>query len=121
MLLVITPALAGLRREWREASESLGASPRQYWARVGLPVLLPSLLAAYVLLFGNAFAAYATPYALTAGNIGLVPTEISNVLSGNVMVSPQTGAALSAGMITVMAAVLALYLLARRRAAQWQR
>lgn len=121
MLLVITPALAGLRQEWREAANGLGASPRQYWAQVGLPVLLPSLLAAYVLLFGNAFAAYATPYALTSGNIGLVPTEISNVLSGNVMESPQTGAALSAGMIAVMALVLVLYLLARRRAAQWQR
>lgn len=121
MLLVISPALNGLRREWREAAEGLGASPRQYWRLVGLPVLLPSLLAAYVLLFGNAFAAYATPYALTSGNIGLVPTEISNVLSGNVMESPQTGAALSAGMIAVMALVLALYMLARRRAGQWQR
>ena len=119
MLLVITPALGGLRREWREAAEGLGASPRAFWRHVGLPVLLPSLLAAYVLLFGNAFAAFATPYALTSGNIGLVPTEIGNVLSGNVMESPQTGAALSMGMIAVMAAVLALFLIARHRAARW--
>lgn len=121
MMLVIAPALAGLRGEWREAAQNLGATPAQYWRHVGLPVLAPSLLAAFVLLFGNAFAAYATPYALTSGNIGLVPTEISNVLSGNVMESPQAGAALSMGMVAVMGAVLALYLLARRRAARWQR
>ena len=121
MMLVIAPALSGLRAEWREAAQNLGATPAQYWRHVGLPVLAPSLLAAFVLLFGNAFAAYATPYALTSGNIGLVPTEISNVLSGNVMESPQAGAALSMGMVAVMAAVLALYLLARRRAARWQR
>lgn len=121
MMLVIAPALSGLRGEWREAAQNLGATPAQYWRHVGLPVLAPSLLAAFVLLFGNAFAAYATPYALTSGNIGLVPTEISNVLSGNVMESPQAGAALSMGMVAVMGAVLALYLLARRRAARWQR
>ena len=86
----------------------------QYWRHVGLPVLLPSLLAAFVLLFGNAFSAYATPYALTSGNIGLVPIEISNVLSGNVTLAPQVGAALAAGMIAVMAVVLGLYWLANR-------
>ncbi len=121
MLIIITPALRGLRAEWRDAAENLGATVWQYWWRVGLPVLWPSLLAAFVLLFGNAFSAYATPYALTAGNIQLVPTEISNVLSGNVMESPQLGAALAAGMIVVMTAVLLVYWLAARKAARWRR
>ncbi len=120
MLIVILPALEGLRREWREAAQNLGASSRQYWQHVAFPVLLPSLLAAFVLLFGNAFSAYATPYALTSGNIGLLPIEISNVLSGNVTLAPQVGAALAAGMVAVMAAVLALYWLASRRAARWR-
>ena len=120
MLIVILPALEGLRREWREAASNLGASSWQYWRHVGLPVLLPSLLAAFVLLFGNAFSAYATPYALTSGNIGLVPIEISNLLSGNVTLAPQVGAALAAGMVAVMAVVLGLYWLANRRAARWR-
>jgi putative spermidine/putrescine transport system permease protein len=120
MLIVILPALEGLRREWREAAQNLGASSRQYWQHVAFPVLLPSLLAAFVLLFGNAFSAYATPYALTSGNIGLLPIEISNVLSGNVTLAPQVGAALAAGMVVLMAAVLALYWLANRRAARWR-
>ncbi len=120
MLIVILPALEGLKREWREAASNLGASSWQYWRHVAFPVLLPSLLAAFVLLFGNAFSAYATPYALTSGNIGLLPIEISNLLSGNVTLAPQVAAALAAGMVAVMAVVLAIYALANRRASRWR-
>ncbi len=119
MVIIITPALLALRAEWREASENLGASTAQYWRLVGLPVLMPSLLASFILLFGSAFSAYATAYALTSGNIGLLTTEIGNVLTGNVMVSQQTGAALSMTMIVVMVAVLVLNGLLTRRAARW--
>lgn len=73
------------------------------------------------MLFGNAFSAYATPYALTSGILALVPVEISNVLSGNVMLSPQTGAALALGMIGVMVIVILIYALAMRRAGRWSR
>ena len=34
MVLILTPALDGLKREWREASEILGASAFQYWVHV---------------------------------------------------------------------------------------
>lgn len=119
MIIVIIPAIEGLRREWREAAQSLGAGSWTYWRHVGLPILMPSLLSAFLLLFGNAFSAYATPYALTSGNIGLVPIEISNVLSGNVMLEPQAGAALALGMIAVMVVVMLLYALVARRASRW--
>ena len=119
MVIIITPALLALRAEWREASENLGANAGQYWRMVGLPVLMPSLLASFILLFGSGFSAYATAYALTSGNIGLLTTEIGNVLSGNVMVSQQTGAALSVVMIVVMVLVLLLNSLLMRRAARW--
>lgn len=119
MIIVITPALEALRREWREAAENLGASAWDYWRHIGLPILLPSLLSSYILLFGNAFSAYATPYALTSGIVALVPVEISNVLSGNVMVSQQTGAALALGMILVMAVVMGGYALIARRVGGW--
>src|SRR5512141_2327921 len=42
MVLVMAPALDGLKREWREAAENLGATSLQYWQYVGLPILLPS-------------------------------------------------------------------------------
>ncbi|MCW3474346.1 ABC transporter permease [Limobrevibacterium gyesilva] len=119
MVIIITPAIAALRPSWREAAEILGATPGQYWRHVGLPVLAPSLIAAWILLFGNAFSAYATAYALTSGNIGLVTTEISAVLSGNVAADPQIGAALSVGMIVVMVTVLAISTAMTRRASRW--
>ena len=65
MVLILTPALDGLKQEWREAAAILGASPAQYWRYVALPVLWPSLLGTTLLLFANAFGAIATAYALT--------------------------------------------------------
>lgn len=119
MVIIITPAFEALRPSWREAAENLGASSSQYWRMVGLPVLAPSLLAAWILLFGSAFSAYATAYALTSGNISLVTTEISAVLSGNVVSEPQVGAALSLGMIVVMVVVLAISNVFQARASRW--
>lgn len=121
MLIIITPAIQGLRAQWREASDGLGATSWQYWRLIGLPILTPSLLGGFLLLFGSAFSAYATPYALTDGNIALVTIDISNVLSGNVMSDPQVGAALSTGMILVMAVVLVIYSFVSRYAARWRR
>ncbi len=121
MLIIITPAIQGLRAQWREASDGLGATSFQYWRFVGLPILMPSLLGGFLLLFGSAFSAYATPYALTDGNIALVTIDISNVLSGNVMSDPQVGAALSTGMILVMVVVLIIYSLVTRYVARWRR
>jgi putative spermidine/putrescine transport system permease protein len=39
MVLTITPALDGLKREWREACENLGANNFQYWRHIALPIL----------------------------------------------------------------------------------
>jgi putative spermidine/putrescine transport system permease protein len=121
MLIIITPAIEALRSQWREAADGLGATGLQYWRLIGLPILAPSMLAAFLLLFGNAFSAFATPFALTDGNIALVTIDISNVLSGNVMSDPQVGAALSTGMILVMILVLVIYSLISRRAARWRK
>jgi putative spermidine/putrescine transport system permease protein len=120
MILIISPSLEGLRAEWREAAQNLGATPAQYWRHVGLPILLPALLGATVLLFGNAFSAYATPYALSGGYINLVPVRIGAILSGNVIVpNPQLGDALAFGMIVIVAAAVSVYVLLQRRAAKW--
>ena len=67
MVLVILPALEGLRPAWREAAANLGARTWQYWRYVGGPVLMPSFLGCVLLLFGSALSAYATAQALTSG------------------------------------------------------
>jgi putative spermidine/putrescine transport system permease protein len=121
MLLVLAPAVDGLKPEWREASESLGGDALTYWRSVGIPVLAPSFLGAMVLLFGNAFAAQATAYALTSGGYNLVPLEITNVLNGNVVSDPHFGQALALGMIVVIAIAVLIYLPLQRRAARWMK
>ncbi len=122
MILVIAPSLEGLRVEWREAADNLGATQSQYWWHVGLPVLLPSLAGAMVLLFGNAFSAYATPYAMASGGISLVPILIGSVLSGNVVITnPRLGDSLAFGMIVIVGITILAYVLLQRRAAKWLR
>jgi putative spermidine/putrescine transport system permease protein len=119
MILVIAPAIDGLRREWREAASNLGASSWQFWRYVGLPVLMPSILGAIILLFGNAFAAYATAYSLTSGTVSLVPILIGAYYTGNVLDNPHLAQALAFGMFVVLAAMMVAYIPLQRRAARW--
>ena len=121
MILVIAPAIDGLKRDWREASENLGASSFQFWRYIAFPVLLPSLLGSVMLLFGNAFGAQATAYQLTGGLINLVTLLIGDQLSGDVLHTPGKGFALAVGMIVVMAVALAGYAILQRRAERWRR
>jgi putative spermidine/putrescine transport system permease protein len=119
MILVIAPAIDGLRNEWREAAANLGAKQWQFWRYVGIPVLMPSLLGAIILLFGNAFAAYATAYSLTSGTVNIVPIAIGNYYTGNVLDNPHIAQALAFGMFVVLAAMMLLYVPLQRRAARW--
>jgi putative spermidine/putrescine transport system permease protein len=120
MVLIMAPALDGLKKEWREASENLGASSYQYWRYVALPILWPSILGSTILLFGNAFGAYATAYALTR-TLNIVTVLIGAQISGNVLFNPNLGYALAFGMIVIMAISIALYTWLQRRTARWLR
>ncbi|RSN13386.1 ABC transporter permease [Streptomyces sp. WAC 01325] len=120
MVLTITPALEGLRSQWREAAQNNGATTAQYWRHVALPVLLPTLLGGFVLLFGIAFAAYATAAAMVGSSIPLVTLQIADALSGNVLVGQENVAlALSLDMVLVAGLVMAVYLPLQRRSARW--
>ena len=119
MILVIAPALDGLRREWGEAATSLGASRVQFWCWVGLPILWPSILGAIVLLFGSAFAAYATATALVGSEISLVPILIGRVVSGDFAADPQIANALAFGMIVIIGITMTAYALLQRRSSKW--
>ena len=120
MVLTITPALEGLRSQWREAAQNNGATAWQYWRHVALPVLLPSLLGGLVLLFGSAFAAYATAAAMVGSSVPLVTLQIADAISGNVLVGQENVAlALSLDMVLVAGLVMAVYLPLQRRSARW--
>jgi putative spermidine/putrescine transport system permease protein len=122
MVLIIAPAIDGLRREWLEASENLGASSFQYWRHVAFPILLPSLLGTMILLFGNAFGAFATAYALVGGSgIPLVTLAIGSQLQGDVLGDAGLGYALALGMVVVMAIAIAGYSILQRKTERWLR
>jgi putative spermidine/putrescine transport system permease protein len=119
MILVVSPAIDGLRKEWREAASNLGAKQWHFWWYVGLPVLMPSILGAIILLFGNAFAAYATAYSLTSGTVNLVPILIGAYYNGNVLNDPHLAQAMAFGMFVVLAVMMIIYIPLQRRAARW--
>jgi putative spermidine/putrescine transport system permease protein len=121
MVLIIAPALEGLRRDWREAAENMGASSYQYWRHVALPILTPSILGTMILLFGNAFGAQATAFQLTGGTLNLVPIIIGAQIRGDVLHNPGLGYAMAMGMVAIMALAIGLYSLLQRRAERWLR
>lgn len=119
MILIITPALEGLRREWREAAQVLGATGLQYWRMVALPILFPSLLGTFALLFANAFGAVATAIALTGSSLNIVPIQLFAQIRGDVLGNPHLGYAMAFGMIVVTAIANVLYIWLRIRAERW--
>lgn len=120
MLIVILPALDAQKVAWREAATNLGASTRQYWLHVGGPILFAPTAGAFLLLFANAFAAYATASALTSGTIPLVPLQIAALLAGNVIPDrANLGYALGFGMILFVAIAMYIYNWTQKRAAKW--
>ena len=121
MVLIMTPALDGLKREWREAAENLGATAFQYWTRVALPILLPPILGTMVLLFGNAFGAYATAYALTGGALPIITIQIGAQIRGDVLHNPNLGYAMAMGMVFIMAISLVGYSWLQKFSERWLR
>jgi putative spermidine/putrescine transport system permease protein len=119
MILIIAPALEGLKKEWREAAQVLGASATQYWRMVALPILFPSLLGTFALLFANAFGAVATAIALTGSSLNIVPIQLYAQIRGDVLGNPNLGYAMAFGMIVVTAIANVVYIWLRIRAERW--
>ncbi len=120
MVLVMLPAVEGMRREWSESVESLGGKRYHYWSFVGLPLLAPTLLSGLLVLFADAFAAYATAAAIAGGVIPLVPIQIGNFVSGNVIANQtHLGDALGLEMVVLVIIVAAFYGFAQHRRSRW--
>jgi len=120
MVLVMTPALEGLKPEWSEAAENLGASRWHYWRYIAGPILAPNFLGSTLLLFCSSFSAYATAYALVGQSFPLVTTQISAVLSGNVLSGQENlGAALAVDMIIIVLPMTIVYQVLQRRTSRW--
>ncbi len=121
MILIITPALDGLRREWREAAAMLGATGFQYWRIVALPILWPAILGTLALLFANAFGAIATAFALTGSSLSIVPILLYAQIRGDVLQDAHLGYAIAFGMIVVTGIANVVYVWLRSRSERWVR
>ena len=120
MLIVFLPAVEGLRPQWREAAETLGGSTWDYWRHVAGPILAPSFIGAMLLLFTNAFSAYATAKALISQGSPIIPLQIGGTLSSEVILGQENvGKAMALGMVAVVAVVMAIYAVLERRTTRW--
>jgi putative spermidine/putrescine transport system permease protein len=119
MVLILTPALDGLKREWREAAEVAGATSWQYWRHVAIPVLWPSFLGTTLLLFANSFGAVATAYGLTGSSLNIVPILLYAQSRGDVLHNPNLGYALALGMIVITGLSNGAYIWLRARGERW--
>jgi putative spermidine/putrescine transport system permease protein len=120
MLIVFLPAVEGLRPQWREATESLGGTTWTYWRRVAAPILFPSFIGATLLLFTNAFSAYATAAALVSQASPLLPLQIGSTFRSEVILGQENvGKAMALEMVVVVAVVMSIYAWLDRRSSRW--
>lgn len=120
MLIVFLPAVEGLRPQWREATETLGGSTMLYWRKVAGPILMPSFIGALLLLFTNAFSAYATAAALVSQGAPLLPLQIGSTFTSEVVLGREgIGKAMALAMVVVVAIVMTAYAVLDRRASKW--
>jgi len=121
MVLLILPAFAGIKKEWRESAQSLGADTLRFWWRIGIPVLMPSLIAGLTLLFANAFGAYATAYTLVQAKLALVTLQIGYMIAGEVRQDQGIGMAMAVLSLVIMGLSIAAYQVATLRGRRWSR
>jgi putative spermidine/putrescine transport system permease protein len=119
MIVLMLPAFAGLRTDWAEASASLGGTGRDFWRRVGVPVLMPSIVAGTVLLFVSSMGAYATAQALIGSRINLMTIQISILRRGEILYQPAQADAMATVLLAMVAVSVLAYHLIQRRAQRW--
>jgi len=120
MILLIQPSLLGLKRDWKEAASTLGASNLQYWKRIALPLLAPALIGGFLLLFAHSFGAYATAWTLTGPDINLVTIQIAALIRGEVQLEPGIADAMAIISLLIMMLCVSGYQWASTRAARWR-
>ncbi|MFJ8260718.1 ABC transporter permease [Rummeliibacillus sp. NPDC094406] len=101
-IMLLYPSFQGIKHQWNEAAALLGASKLKFWIHIGLPVLLPSIVGIFSILFANAMGAYATAYALVGSNYNLLSLQIANLVSSEVTLNPHLGSALGVLLASTM-------------------
>lgn len=79
--LYIRPMLAGLDKSLEESARVLGASPRLAFRKIVIPLAIPALSAAILIIFVNAIGDFAIPGALGyRDKIEVIPTALMRLV-----------------------------------------
>jgi len=120
MVISFYPAMSRLPGHLAEAVAILGGSRWVYWRSVAIPVLFPSFMGGFLLLFANSFSAYATAAALISQGAQIAPLQVrSALISETGLGNAGAAGALATGMLIIMVAVICAYALLERRASSW--
>lgn len=90
VVLVVQARLVGIRRDIEEAALSLGASPRQTFFQVTLPLLAPAIFAGMLFAFTISFDDITGTLFWKPGGVETVPTQIFAMLRNSI--SPEINA-----------------------------
>ncbi|WP_455385823.1 ABC transporter permease [Acidihalobacter prosperus] len=101
VVLVVQARLTGIRRDYEEASMSLGANPLQTFFQITLPLMLPAVLAGLLFAFTISFDDVTGTLFWKPAGTETVPTQIFAMLRNSI--SPQINA-----LGTVMIAITVL-------------
>ena len=112
--LMLLPAFQGIRKEWKEAAELMGASPWYFWMKIGIPIIFSSIADTCSLLFANALTAYATIVMLVTTNVPILAVKITSMFTGEMAQQKELGSALSIVMLLIMFAVIWLCNVAKK-------
>ncbi len=100
--LLLYPSFTSIKKEYREAAELLHTSTFNFWRYIAIPILLPSIMGTFSVLFANSIAAYATAHALIGRNYALLPIRISMMFVGDIVQRQEMGSALSLVLMMLM-------------------
>jgi iron(III) transport system permease protein len=106
--LTLKPVLAAIDANVEDMALSLGASRRQVFSTVTLPLAAPGLANAFLLLFGASLADFATPLILAGNAFPVLPTQAYLQITG--LFDLRGGAMLS---FVLLVPAFAVYLLQR--------
>ena len=120
MIITFFPAIARLPENLAEAVAVLGGNRWMYWRSVGMPILFPTFMGGFLLLFANAFSAYATAAALISQGSQIAPLQVrAALISETGLGSDGAAGALAVGMLIIMVLVVSMYALLERKASAW--